>query len=73
MGHIKPKWYASLSHPPTILTGERLDGGVDSLSVSGYKPQNGSGYRIPVGVLTTIIIDPVDKVFWVEEPEVTKP
>lgn len=56
----------SLSQPPTILTGKRLDGGVDSLSISGYKPQNGSGYRIPVGVLTTIIIDPVDKVFWVE-------
>lgn len=56
----------SLSLPPIIVKGERQEGGIDSIFVTDHKPQNGIGYQIPIGMLSTICIDPVDKVFWVE-------
>lgn len=37
------------------------------LSVPGFAPKNGTGYGLSINKTNMIIIDPVDKVFWVEE------
>ncbi len=55
---------------PVAVRGVRLDtdaGPTDRISVSGHKPMDGLNYQIPVGQLGTICIDPVEKVFWVEQ------
>lgn len=55
---------------PVTVRGVRLDtdaGPTDRISVSGHKPVDGLDYQIPVGQLGTICIDPVEKVFWVEQ------
>lgn len=63
--------------PLTVICGERFvhSGGDDTsdlLTMPGYTPKNATWYELLPGKLNTIIIDPVDKVFWVEEPEVMK-